>query len=216
MLQAKDKTNPHYSIILPCYNEADNIPILIERFNKFCGLYNFELILVNNGSTDHSIEVFKSLDNSSNNEFFRVIHIKQNIGYGHGINTGLINAKGEILAYSHADIPTPPEDVFKAFDLIENKQINITKTLIKGFRINRSDEKTFLTQGLSFTVNSLLGKRLEDINGQPKVFHSSFFKTFKNPPTDFSYDVYVLYWANVKKMDLLTFDVDFNEFIKSI
>ncbi len=200
-----------YSIVLPCYNEADNIPILIERFKKFHGKYSFELLLVNNGSTDHSAEVMRKAEKESGNEFLRIIHIENNVGYGHGIQTGLSHAQGSILSYSHADFQTPPEDIFKAFDLIENQKFNLDRTIIKGFRINRSDDKTFLTQGLSHTVNLLLGKKLNDINGQPKVFSREFFESFEKPPTDFSYDVFVLYTASMKQMNLATFDVDFNE-----
>lgn len=204
-------STPRFSIVLPCYNEADNIPLLLERFKKFVGQYDFELILVNNGSTDHSSSVLKSQQQDPSNFFLRVATIEKNIGYGHGIHTGLQQARGEILAYSHADIQTPPEDIFKAFDLITSGEVDINRSLIKGFRINRSDDKTFLTQGLSQMVRLFLGVQLADINGQPKVFHRTFFNSFKNPPFDFSYDIFVLYWAIQNGLELNTFEVDFGK-----
>lgn len=202
---------PRFSIVLPCYNEADNIPVLLERFKKFAGRYDFELILVNNGSTDHSSTVLKSIQQDQSNSFLRVATIDKNIGYGHGIHTGLQHARGEILAYSHADIQAPPEDIFKAFDLIISGEVDINSALIKGFRINRSDNKTFLTQGLSQMVRFFLGVKLTDINGQPKVFHRAFFNSFSNPPFDFSYDIFVLYRAIHQGIRVHTFDVDFGE-----
>jgi polyisoprenyl-phosphate glycosyltransferase len=202
---------PQFSIILPCYNEAENIPILLERFRQFTGSVNFELILVNNGSSDLSSQIlFKALQDQRNS-FLKVVSIEKNIGYGHGIQAGLESAKGDFLAYSHADIQTPPEDLFKAFDMIKSGKADINNTLIKGFRINRSDNKTFLTQGLSRVVRFLLGVSMVDINGQPKVFSRQFFESFEAPPTDFSYDVFVMYWASHNGLKLKTFDVDFGE-----
>lgn len=202
---------PQFSIVLPCYNEAENISILLERFRPFSKYVNFELILVNNGSTDHSSKIFSRVMEDQSNNFLKVVSIEKNIGYGHGIQTGLESAKSDILAYSHADIQTPPEDLFKAFDMIESGKMDINHTLIKGFRINRSDEKTFLTKGLSKVVRFMLGVTIVDINGQPKVFSRKFFEGFEAPPADFSYDMYVMYWAFLNGLKLKTFDVDFGE-----
>ena len=201
---------PQFSIVLPCYNEGENIPILLERFRKFSESVNFELILVNNGSIDHSSQILLKAIQDQRNSFLKVVSIKKNIGYGHGIQAGLESAKGDFLAYSHADIQTPPEDIFKAFDMIKSGTAD-NHTLIKGFRINRSDDKTFLTQGLSRVTRFLLGVSMVDINGQPKVFSRQFFESFEAPPTDFSYDVFVMYWASQNSLKLKMFDVDFGE-----
>ena len=64
-----------FSIVLPCYNEAKNIPLLIERFSKFAFRGDFELILVNNGSTDNSAQVIEGALKDSANGFLRVVSI---------------------------------------------------------------------------------------------------------------------------------------------
>ncbi len=200
-----------YSIVLPCYNEAENIFPLIERFRPFSEFENFELILVNNGSTDNSSKIFSKALKDKKNFFLNVITIEKNIGYGNGIQSGLKKAKGNILAYSHADIQTPPEDLFKALKMIKSGEVNLDTSLIKGFRINRSDEKSFLTSWLAKVVHFFMGVKMEDINGQPKVFSKKFFESFEKPPDDFSYDVFVIYWAFRKGLNIKTFDVDFGE-----
>ena len=52
-MTAGNETDKHikYSVVLPCYNEAGNIMALVDRFRQFSGKWDFELILVNNGST---------------------------------------------------------------------------------------------------------------------------------------------------------------------
>ena len=105
-----------YSIVLPCYNEAGNLKRIIERFREYKDRYDFELIVVNNGSTDTTNDVIEELAAKDGNGFIKVCQLSANQGYGHGIRKGLEMCSGDILAYTHADDQTPPEDVFRAFD----------------------------------------------------------------------------------------------------
>lgn len=201
---------PKYSIVLPCYNESANLPVLVDRFRPFAAQWDFELILVNNGSTDDSAQVMEQVQQDSANRFVRIVTIEKNIGYGHGIHTGLEAAEGEILAYSHADVQTPPEDIFRAFELIERGDVDIERTVIKGLRPGR-DETHVLTRWLRILTRLLTGLRVEDINGQPKVFHRSLLDAMDRPVTDFAYDTYVLYVASREGRALQPIEVEFGE-----
>jgi glycosyltransferase involved in cell wall biosynthesis len=204
---------PFFSIVLPCYNEAGNLPLLAERFASFVPDYHFELLLVNNGSTDHSASVLKDL--AEDHSFIRVVDIEWNIGYGHGIHTGLSVAKGEFLAFSHADIQTPPEDLFKAFDLMLKQPVELrSEVMVKGFRTNKTAD--IMTRGLEMVCFLLTGYHLSDINGQPKLFHPSFFSSLPSPPFDFSYDAWILLKSAQKGHRLLCFDVRFGDRIHGI
>jgi len=201
--------NPELSIVLPCYNEEKNIPIIINIIKKFWPKINFELILVNNGSTDNSSKVLEEELEKKENAFLKVVEIKKNIGYGHGIYTGLKKASAPVLAYSHGDIQTPPQDIFKAFEISKNH--NLENTIIKGQRINRAQDATFLTKALSKIVQIILGRQLDDINGQPKLFSRKLFSQLKHPPLDFAFDVYLMYIANLNNYKTVTFEVDFGQ-----
>lgn len=195
------------SIIIPCYNEAKNLKLLVEKFIFFTKKYKFKLILVNNGSTDNSSEILRDL--SKKYSFLNIITIQKNIGYGHGIMTGLKAAKTSTLAYTHADLQTPVEDIFKAYEKFQD--YDPSKILVKGNRIKRAQEDSTLTKGLAWIVSFILGYKLKDINGQPKVFSKTFLDTFLDAPTDFSFDVYILYKAKVKNLDIHTIDVVFKD-----
>jgi putative flippase GtrA len=200
---------PDLSIVLPCYNEGPNIPLLIERVRPFWPQENFELILVNNGSTDNSADILATECSKPENAFVHVVTVPQNIGYGHGILTGLRAAQAPILAYSHADIQTPPEDVFKAFHLLQDESLPPEQTLIKGRRTNRDPNALVLTNGLAKIVALVLGHPLEDINGQPKLFGRSLLNHLRHPPTGFAFDTYLLYVAALAHIQLVEFPVDF-------
>lgn len=198
---------PDLSIVLPCYNESKNIPLIVERLKKYWDEYNFELLLVDNGSADNTDEVIKGLQKDYPQ--IKLVTVKNNIGYGNGIKTGLMACRGSWIAYSHADIQTPPEDIFKAYEIALKNNIDSSSFMVKGKRVNRRVEEQFMTNWLAKIVNISLGLNLEDINGQPKLFRRDFLESIKNAPLDFSYDVHVMHQATMKNMEIKTFPVDF-------
>ena len=86
------------SLIIPCFNEAKNLPILISRCKDLIEKYPVEIILVDNGSTDNSSMLIAKYP------FVKLVKIEKNEGYGNGILEDLNNASGEILAWTHADL----------------------------------------------------------------------------------------------------------------
>jgi glycosyltransferase involved in cell wall biosynthesis len=184
--------------------------MIVERFRQVAEKCDFELILVNNGSTDDTADVIARLQADPCNHFIRTVSVEKNVGYGNGIHTGLLSARGEIVSYSHADLQTPPEDIIGAFELIESGQIDPLLVVIKGLRLGRDQEK-FLTRGLSRITAVFTGVRIEDINGQPKVFHHSLLEKMDAPPPDFAYDTYVIFVALREGFQIHNIMVNFEE-----
>lgn len=90
------------SVIVPCYDEEKSIPLILEKFNGAIEGRDMEVVLVNNGSTDHSAEVLNEL--LPKYPFARSVLVPVNKGYGYGILQGLKEAKGEFLGWTHADM----------------------------------------------------------------------------------------------------------------
>jgi glycosyltransferase involved in cell wall biosynthesis len=194
------------SIIVPCYNEAKNIPLIFEKFAGIIKRPDIEILFVNNGSTDTSQEVFNQM--MSKYSFAKVIKIEVNKGYGFGISSGLNEARGEYIGYMHAD-QTDPADPIKALEIIE-RQTNPRNCFVKGDRKGRSLLDQFFTIGMSLFETIYLSNKLWDINAQPNIFHRSFFESIKdNCPKDFSLDLYLFYMAKKKKLNIIRFDVMF-------
>ena len=197
------------SIIVPCYNEEKNIPSLLSAFDAVIKRSDIELVLVNNGSTDNSEQVFNKL--LPNYPFARTLHVANNQGYGFGIMSGLRAAKGNFLGWTHADLQTDPQDIVKALNIIEAKHDD-PNLYVKGDRKGRPLFDQFFTAGMSLFESLYLAKKLWDINAQPNVFHRSFFDRWQETaPDDFSLDLYVLYMAKNFSLKVERFNVMFPE-----
>lgn len=195
------------SIVIPCYNEAKNIPLILEKFNNIINRNDIEVILVNNGSKDDSAHVLEEL--LPNYSFARTVLVEVNQGYGYGILTGLKECKGDYVGWTHADLQTDPEDIIRALHIIEER--NSDNLFVKGNRKGRPLFDQIFTSGMSLFETVYLRRYLYDINAQPNIFPRSFFEKWVNPPHDFSLDLYALYMAKENELDIVRFNVLFPE-----
>lgn len=194
------------SIVVPCYNEEQNIPLIFSRFNEVIKRDDVEIIFVNNGSTDQSKKVLENLCKS--HSFARVHNIDMNVGYGNGVSSGLKIANGQYLGFTHADMQTDPNDILIALNEIEILD-NPGDIYIKGNRKSRPLFDLFFTIGMSLFETIYLKTPLWDINAQPNIFHRNFYEKLQDFPDDFSLDLFLLYQAKVLKQNLIRFDVIF-------
>lgn len=194
------------SIIIPCYNEEKNLPVLLKKLATVIKRNDIEVILVDNGSTDNSKSILDSL--LPDYPFASTIRVNVNQGYGYGILTGLKIAQGQFIGWTHADLQTDPHDVIKALDIIEHSD-NPDKLFIKGNRKGRNLFDVFFTLGMSFFETFLLRQWLWDINAQPNIFPKKFFQSWQDPPFDFSLDLYALYQAKKNGLSIVRIKVMF-------
>ena len=197
-------------VVLPAYNEAKNILGLLERFKQVLTLHDLThevfVILVNNGSCDPTADVLEKL--LPKYSFIKTVLIEKNQGYGFGILFGLHAAKGEILAWTHADMQTDPQDALRGLDLFEKYGPTI---FVKGRRYGRPFADVFFTMGMSLFETLLLRKPLWDINAQPTMFSRVFFETWQaDAPHDFALDLYVYYQAYSQHLPIHRFPVKFS------
>ena len=194
---------PALSIVLPCYNEAENIPTIFARFCELLdGRRDIEVLLVNNGSSDQSAEVLAREASKPEHDFIRVVNVNLNRGYGFGILAGLEEATGDFLGWTHADMQTDPTDVLKGFEVLL-AQKHPAGCLLKGKRMARPLFDAFFTGGMSLISSVALGCKLNDVNAQPKLFSRAYYEGLQNPPHDFSLDLFVLYDAQRRGMTIL-------------
>lgn len=200
------------SIVIPCFNEADNILIVIEKFQTILSstVYSVEIIVIDGGSTDDTPAKLKAKFKNLDSKKFKLILQQERGGYGHDIIYALCKATGDILSWTHADLQTDPHDVITAYELYikEQKKGNL---IIKGKRKNRKLLETFFTIGMQFVTWVALKTYIDDINAQPKLFSKEFFTKYleQGAPNDFSLDLYALYQAKKNKYRIVTFPVYF-------
>ena len=194
------------SIIIPCFNEELSLKKLVDNCLEYIN-DDIEILLVDNGSVDNTFNALLNLNLPSN---IVPIRVEKNIGYGNGILFGLKHAKGEIVSWTHADLQTDVSDVLRGFNLFEKELIS-RNCMVKGVRKNRNILDAFFTFSMGVYSSILLSTWMYDINAQPKIFHREFLKEFRNPPLDFSLDLYLVHFFKSNKMAVKTFPVIFNK-----
>lgn len=197
------------SIIVPCYNEKDNIPLILERFSKCIEARNIEVILVNNGSTDGSEKIIEAL--LPQYAFAKTTLVPVNKGYGYGIVSGLRQASGDFIGWTHADMQTDPNDVSRVYDRLSDVNANNDCLYIKGRRKKRPFIDQFFTVGMSVYETIYLKTPLWDINAQPNIFPKAYFDELEEFPDDFSLDLYMYYMARKKGLKIERINVLFTD-----
>ncbi len=179
------------SVVIPCYNELRSLPDILRAYDSERGGVNFQLVVVDNGSSDGTWEFLAGL--RAKYGFIKAVRIEKNIGYGNGIHRGLLECDSDVVGWSHGDLQCSPADVFRAYDVyLKSRQ---KKLLVKGHRHGRDWKPLILTYGLELLSTLVLMRRFDDINGQPKLFPRELTDSLRNPPLGFSYDLYVQYKA---------------------
>lgn len=107
------------SVIVPCFNEEESIPYFYEEIKKVTNSMNvkLELIFVDDGSRDKTLEVVKKL---TEDKVVKYISFSRNFGKEAGMYAGLQNAKGDFVAIMDADMQDPPSMIKTMYESIKN------------------------------------------------------------------------------------------------
>jgi glycosyltransferase involved in cell wall biosynthesis len=113
------KENVKVSVVVPAYNEAENIPVLMEEFSKMFSdsKLNGEVILVDDGSTDGTFLKAKECQEKYN--FLKVAVHRRNRGLTDALMTGFARARGRIFVFWPADLQYLPEEIPKLIERID-------------------------------------------------------------------------------------------------
>lgn len=125
------------SIVVPCFNEADAIPILfaeIKKVQEELKEYDLELLFVNDGSKDHTLNVLRDL--AQKDDLVSYLSFSRNFGKEAAIFAGLSHAKGDYVATMDADMQDPPELLPKMIPYLESGEYDNVATR----RVNRKGE----------------------------------------------------------------------------
>lgn len=110
------------SIVVPCYNEEETLPIFYEEMKKIvkkmAAQAKFEFIFVNDGSKDNTLNILREL--AKKDKSIRYISFSRNFGKEAGIYAGLKNSTGDYIATMDADLQDPPTLLIEMFETLES------------------------------------------------------------------------------------------------
>jgi glycosyltransferase involved in cell wall biosynthesis len=158
------------SVVAPLFNEENNLPTFFSELDQVLTIYGrpFEIIFVNDGSTDNSEKVLLQLISQRN--YIKVINLKQNLGKAKALEHGFRLAKGDKVVIMDCDLQYDPKDIQLLVEKIEEGY-----DVVSGKRVNRSDpENTVLTSKIfRLLVRRLSGLNFSDYFSGLKCFKSN-------------------------------------------
>ena len=157
------------SVIVPLYNEAESLPELEAWIRRVMTENNFsyEIIFVNDGSTDNSFEVIRSL--SQSNPAVKGISFRRNYGKSPALNTGFRRAKGDVVITMDADLQDSPDEIPELYRMIMKDGYDV----VSGWKQKRYDplSKTIPTKLFNATARKVSGiHNLHDFNCGLKAY----------------------------------------------
>lgn len=166
------------SIIVPLYNEDESLPKLYEWIQRVMkeNNYTYEVIFVNDGSTDRSWDVIESLHQQS--EQVRAIKFRRNYGKSPALYCGFQAAKGDVVITMDADLQDSPDEIPALYKMIVQEGYD----LVSGWKKKRYDSK--LTKNIpsklyNATARKVTGLKLHDMNCGLKAYKNEVVKNIE-------------------------------------
>jgi len=167
------------SVIVPLYNEEESLPELFSWINRVMQTngYSFEVIFVNDGSTDRSWQVIERLS-LENPNLVKGIKFRRNYGKSPALFCGFQKAEGEVVITMDADLQDSPDEIPGFYKMITEEGYD----LVSGWKQKRYDplSKTLPTKLFNATARKVSGiKNLHDFNCGLKAYRKAVIKNIE-------------------------------------
>jgi glycosyltransferase involved in cell wall biosynthesis len=165
---------PYISTVIPSFNEAESLPILVEEIHSVMREHNYtyEIVIVNDGSTDDTRPFLDTL--ALTDKKCGIIHLRKNSGQTAAMMAGIDRARGEIIIPMDADLQNDPKDIPALID-----KINEGYDVCSGWRKNRKDNalvRTLPSRIANFIIQFISGVKLHDYGCTLKAYRKEIIK----------------------------------------
>lgn len=165
------------SVVIPLYNEEESLPELYAWIQRVMASHNFtfEVIFVDDGSTDHSWDIIRKLKESSNN--IKAIKFRRNYGKSPALHCAFNIAQGDVIITMDADLQDSPDEIPELYNMIVNQKYD----LVSGWKQKRYDplSKTLPTKLFNATARKISGVKLHDFNCGLKAYRKDVVKNIE-------------------------------------
>ncbi|EJF11440.1 family 2 glycosyl transferase [Pontibacter sp. BAB1700] len=165
------------SVVVPLLNEEESLPELVRWIKRVMHAHSFtyEIILVDDGSTDRSWDVITEL--SAEDNTVKGISFNRNYGKSAALNEGFKRCSGEVVITMDADLQDSPEEIPALYDMIKHQRFD----LVSGWKQKRFDpvSKTIPTKLFNAATRGLSGIKLHDFNCGLKAYRQLLVKSIE-------------------------------------
>jgi glycosyltransferase involved in cell wall biosynthesis len=166
----------HVSVVAPIYNELDNVVLLHSALSEALQGLSYELVFVDDGSTDGSLEKLVDLV-KGDPEHMKVIELRRNFGQTAAIAAGIDHTSGDVIVLIDADLQNDPADIPKLLEKIDEGY-----DVVSGWRVNRKDR--FITRILpsrmaNWLISRVTGVALHDYGCTLKAYRRDVLQGFR-------------------------------------
>jgi glycosyltransferase involved in cell wall biosynthesis len=197
------------SVIIPCFNEISTIKEIVSKINNEKN-YNKEIIIIDDNSTDGTIEILK---NELSEKVDHIIYNEKNYGKGYSVRKGIEIASGDALIIQDADLEYDPSDYSKLIEPIKNGYADV----VYGSRFIGTDQKRVLNYWhslgnywLTLISNMLTNINLTDMEVCYKAFKSECIKKIVLKENRFGFEPEIT--AKIAKKKLRIYEVGIKYF----
>ena len=186
------------SIVVPLLNEEESLPELTDWIKRVCegNNFSFEVIMIDDGSTDQSWNVIKSLQEK--HHFIKGISFRRNYGKSAALNTGFGVTKGKVVITMDADLQDSPDEIPELYQMITEENYDI----VSGWKKKRYDpiSKTIPTKIYNAATRRVSGIKLHDMNCGLKAYKSEVVKSIEVYGEMHRYIPVIAKWAGFKNI----------------
>lgn len=159
------------SLVITLLNEEDNVAPLLESIYRELHAFDYELILVDDGSTDATVERIRALANTRT----KLVVLNRNYGQTPAMAAGIEHASGQYIVTLDGDLQNDPADIPMMLEILKNEKWDV----VAGFRQNRQDKalvRKFPSKIANYLIRQLTGVHIRDYGCTLKVFKSQIAK----------------------------------------
>ncbi|MEO9209882.1 MAG: glycosyltransferase family 2 protein [Ginsengibacter sp.] len=199
MLDNDNNLKPFISIVLPCYNEEvilkANLDTVINYLGNKSDKYQWEIVLVNDGSKDQTGRIADEYEKQYGNKI-RAIHHPTNLNLGNALKTGFNNSKGDIIVVMDIDLSYSVDHIERMVDkMIEtNSDIVIASPYMPGGKVT---DVPFARRMMSRWVNRFMRIAAQDkyytYTGMVRAYRRNFIRTVNLKTKDYEINPEILY-----------------------
>lgn len=197
MSSKKIKKKKLISVIIPAFNEGKTIGKVIDDVRTVSNVYALEIIVVNDGSTDTTLESAEKYGAT------KIISHKKNLGKGAAFKTGLLNAKGVYIVQIDADNQLKAKEIPKLIEPLEKGYDMVLGSRYDLFSLLSSDFTSFIKMSgnffLSFSTSIFSGRKIIDVMTGFKAMKRSVGLSINPQVTHFGYEAELVVKAAKKK-----------------